>query len=85
MIAEKELDSKISRIGESITISVPLNMGYKPEEVEEAGSVRYTLDFSYKKKVVAGRAADGNPTYREEFARDKYSSPSKQAFLVRSE
>lgn len=85
LIAEKELDSKISKIGDSITISVPLNMGYKPEEVEEAGSVRYTLDYSYKKKVVAGRTPEGSPVYQEEFARDKYNSPSKQVFLVRSE
>ena len=85
LIAEKDLDASISQIGGSATISAPLNVGYKPEEVEEAGSFRYVLDYSYIKKVQTGRATDGSPIYQEEFTRQKYNSPSRQVFFVRSE
>ena len=85
LIAEKETDASIGKVGDSAAISVPLNVGYKPEEVEEAGSFRYVIDYSYTKKVQTGRATDGSPVYQEEFTRQKYNSPSRQVFLVRSE
>ena len=85
LIAEKETDASIGKVGDSAAISVPLNVGYKPEEVEEAGSFRYVIDYSYTKKVQTGRASDGSPVYQEEFTRQKYNSPARQVFLVRSE
>lgn len=85
LIASKEIDVPITGVGESNALIVPLNLGYKPQEAEEAGSFRYVLDYTYTKNVQTGRDSRGNPTYEKEFVRSKYNSLSKQVFLVRSE
>lgn len=84
LIAEKELDSTLNSIGEQVTINVPLNLGYKPQEVEETGSMRYSIDYAYTKKVASGRAADGTTLYNEEQVRATFTAPAKQVFFVRS-
>lgn len=84
LVAEKELDSPIAGIGESITINVPLNLDYKPQEIEESGSIRYTIDYTYVKKVQTGRAQDGTILYEQQLVREKFLAPSKQVFFVRS-
>ena len=85
LIAEKSFENLINNIGESTTISVPLNLGYRPQEAEEAGSLRYTLDYSYTKKVPSGKTPRGDVLYKEEISREKFNSPTKQAFFVRTE
>ncbi len=85
LIAEKSLDNSLSSIGESTAISVPLNLGYRPQEAEEAGSLRYTIDYSYTKKVSSGRTPGGDTIYKEEISREKFNSPAKQVFFVRAE
>jgi len=84
LIAEKDLENEIDGVGKSAAITLPLNLDYRPQELEEIGSVRYSIDFTYVRKVASGKAADGTTLYSEELARDKYTSPSKQVFFVRS-
>lgn len=85
LIAENSLDNSLSSIGESTTISVPLNLGYRPQEAEEAGSLKYVIDYSYTKKVSSGRTPSGDTIYKEEISREKFNSPTKQVFFVRAE
>ena len=84
LIAEKKLDRTINNVDDSVTISVPLNLDYKPQEVEESGSFRYTIDYTHSKKVPDSRAADGTIIYKTEQVRDKFFAPAKQVFLVRT-
>ena len=85
LIAEKGLDAALEIPGSTITIMVPLNLNYRPPEVEEIGQIRYVIDYAYTKKVPDWRAPDGTTSYREETAREKFNSPPKQIFFVRSE
>ncbi len=66
-------------------ISVPLNLNYRPQELEEAGSVRYIIDYVYTKRVLSGKAADGTSTFSDEAVRATFTAPSKPVFFVRSE
>ena len=85
LIAEQQLDNSITKIGQQVFLRVPLNLDYKPQEVEETGSLRYTLDYSYTKRVPNGKNADGTTAYSNEQARDKFTSPTKQVLFVKSE
>ena len=85
LIAEKDVDSVLNGVGEQATINVPLNLGYKPHEVEETGSIRYSIDYTHKKKVASGRAADGTTLFSEEQVRATFTAPTKHVFFVRSE
>ncbi len=85
LIAEKNLENPLNNIGESTTINVPLNLGYRPQEIEESGMLRYTVDYSYTKKVPSGRTPSGDAIYKEEISREKFNSPTKQVFFVRAE
>ena len=84
LIAEENLDTSISNVGDTVAINAPLNLDYKPQEAEEAGSARYTLDYTYTKRIPDGRAPDGTTIYTQELAREKFNSPSKQVFFVKS-
>jgi len=84
LVAEKDLESSLAGIGDSITINVPLNLGYRPQEIEESGSVRYTIDYTYIKKVQTGREQNGTVIYEQQLVREKFLAPSKQVFFVRS-
>lgn len=85
LIAEEDLDNPISAVGESVTVRIPLNLDYKPQEAEESGSIRYNIDYTHAKKVPSGRAPDGTNLYREEIVRDRFFAPPKPVFLVRTE
>lgn len=84
LVAEKDLDVSIEEIGEPVTISMPLNLGYKPKEIEETGSIRYSMDYAYTKRVPSSRESDGSTLYKEELVRERFNSLSKQVFLIRS-
>lgn len=84
LIAEQEMDESIDSIGSSATMTIPLNLDYKPREVEESGLLRYSIDFSYTKNVPKGKDSNGNLLYDEESARERFTSPTKQIFLVKS-
>lgn len=87
LIAEQELGSDISLndIGDKVVISVPLNLGYKPREIEQAGVVRYIIDYTYTKNVPSGKAPDGTTIYSQELVREKFNAPSKKVFFIRTE
>ena len=87
LITEQDLgpDTLLNRIGDRAVIRVPLNLGYKPREIEEEGSLRYSIDYSYGKIVPGAKTADGTAVNGQETAREKFTSPSKRVFLVRSE
>lgn len=87
LIAEQELgsDSSLNDIGDKVVIRVPLNLGYKPREIEQAGTVRYIIDYTYTKNVPSGKLPDGTTIYSREFIREKFNAPSKKVFFVRTE
>jgi len=85
LIADKLLDASLNAIGDSAAINVPLNLGYKPQEVEETGSIRYAIEYAYTKRLPSGKSQNGIPIYKEEIAREKFTSPAKPVFFVRAE
>lgn len=84
LVAEKELDSTLNGIGDEALISLPLTLGYKPQEMEEQGSVRYSIDYSYVKQVFGGRTSNGTSIYNNETVRGTFTSGGKQAFFFKS-
>ena len=84
LVAEKDLSTTLNKIGDIITINVPLNLDYRPQQIEETGSMRYSVDYAYTRKIQTGTAADGTPLYKDEPARERFSATSKQLFLLRS-
>ena len=85
LTAEKDLDSSLTNIGDEILIETPLNLGYKPREVEETGSIRYIIDYVYNKRVASGKTQNGTIIYTTEPVRSTFTSMSKPVFFVRSE
>ena len=84
LVAEKDLDVSIEEIGGQVTISAPLNLDYKPKEIEETGSIRYSIDYTYTKRIPSGRDSDGTTLYKDELVRERFNSPSKQVFFVKT-
>lgn len=84
LIAEQDLSNVLNGIGDQAIINVPLNLNYKPQELEEVGSLRYTIDYTYTKQVVTGRTANGTNKYSPETKRETFKAPTKQVFFVRS-
>lgn len=84
LIAEKELDGVLNGIGDNALINVPLTLSYRPQEVEELGSVRYSVDYEYTKQVVSGKTANGTNMYSKETARATFTAPVKPVFFVRN-
>jgi len=84
LIAEKQIDASFSNIGDETTIAVPLNLNYRPQQPEESGSIRFTIDYTFLKKIAQGKNEDGTTKYSEEISRGSYSSPSKAFVLVKS-
>lgn len=83
LIAEKELDSKLTNIGDEVLIETPLNLGYKPREAEETGVFRYGIDYTYIKRVMAGKDINGSIIYTNEPIRTTFNSLGKPVFFVR--
>lgn len=84
LIAEKELDNMLNGIGDQTAISIPLNLRYRPQELEEAGSLRYSIDYAFTKQAFSGRTADGAIQYTNETSRATFTAPAKPVFFVRS-
>lgn len=84
LVAENEINAFFNGIGEKAAINTPLTFNYKPQELEEQGSFRYSVDYTYKKRVPSGKAPDGTTLYSEETVRSTFNTPSKPVFLVRS-
>ncbi len=85
IISEQIINLSLNEIGGKALIDATSNLGYKPKELEESGSLRYSIDYSYVKKVATGKAPDGTKLYTDETVRSTFSSPTKKVFLIRSE
>lgn len=85
LIAEKDFDNTLKEVGDKVIINESLPLDYKPPEIEEIGSLRYGIDYTYTKQVVSGRTANGTNVYSAETLRSTFSSPSKPIFFVRSD
>src|SRR3989338_1693070 len=84
LIAEKDIDSVLNGVWDKSTISMPLTLSYKPQEIEETGSIRYSIDYTYKKQVASGRKPSGENIYTNETVRATFTAPVKPVFLFRS-
>ena len=84
LIAEQDLSAVLNGVGDQAIISVPLNLNYRPQDIEETGGLRYTIDYVYKKKVVSGKTANGTNVYSDETVRASFTAPVKPVFFVRS-
>ena len=82
LISNKDMDNVLSNIGQSVTLKLPLNLNYKPKELEEIGLVRYIIEYTFTKKVPFGKSADGTTLYKGEIVRDRFTALPKQVFLV---
>lgn len=81
LIADQELSSMLNGVGEKARISAILNLGYRPKEAEESGSLRYSIDYVYTKRVLSGKV-NGTNTYSNEIARAALAPPPKPIFFV---
>lgn len=84
LIAEKDIDAVLNGIGDYAVINLPLTLNYKPQELEEAGSVRYSMDYAYTRQVLSGKTINGTNLYNNETKRDSFTAPAKPVFFVRS-
>lgn len=84
LIAEKDVDSVLNGVGDKSSISMPLTLSYKPQQTEETGSIRYSIDYTYKKQVASGRKPSGENIYTNETVRATFTAPVKPVFLFRS-
>ncbi len=84
LIAEKELDGILNGIGDQTIMIVPLNLNYRPKELEEAGSLRYSIDYIHLKQVSTGRTVNGTTLYTNETVRGTFSA-TKPVLFVRTE
>lgn len=85
LIAEKNLDNGLTDIGGQLKVSTPINLGYKLQEVEESGSWRYSIDYTYTKQVVIEKKPDGSNNYAPEAVRATFNSPQKKVLLVKTQ
>ena len=84
-IAEKDLDTQLTNIGDEVLIETSLNLGYKPREAEETGTFRYNIDYTYLKLTIAGKAPDGSILYTNDTVRSTFNSLGKPVFFLKSE
>ncbi|MBS3113597.1 hypothetical protein J4448_00700 [Candidatus Woesearchaeota archaeon] len=84
LIAEKDLDSVLNGIGDYSTINAPLTLNYKPQEIEEQGSLRYSIDYTYTRQVLSGKTTNGTNIYNNETKRETFTAPVKPVFFFRS-
>ncbi len=84
LIAEKSTESGLNGIGNSAIINVPLNLNYKPQEIEETGSIKYSIDYNLTRKVASGKSQNGTTNYAYETERGTLSSQTKPVFFVKT-
>jgi len=84
LITEQDLSGILNGIGDEALIRAPLTLNYRPQELEESGSIRYSIDYAYIKKVASGKTINGTNIYTDETVRTTFTAPTKPVFLVRS-
>ena len=60
-------------------------MPFYRRHLEEQGSIRYTIDYSFGKKMPSGKNASGETIYVDETERTNFKSTSRPIFFYRSE
>ena len=85
LVSEKELSAALNGITDKVTLIVPLTLGYRPKEVEETGSIRYSLDYEYIKQINSGKDANGSILFKNETSRDTFSGTTKPVAFIRSQ
>ena len=83
LIAERDLDYVLNGVGDEVKINAPLNLNYRPHEVEETGSLRYIVDYTHKKQVLSGKI-NGTDIFSNETLRAVFTASAKPVFFVRS-
>mgnify|MGYP001571764579 FL=1 len=83
LVAEQDLKAVLDGIGSQVTLNVPLNLNFRPEELEESGYLRYTIDYVYQRQFLSKRGSD-EPEAIEETIRNTYTSPAKPVIFFRS-
>jgi len=83
LIAEHDLDYVLNGVGDEVKINAPLNLNYRPHEVEETGSLRYIVDYTHKKQVLSGKI-NGTDIFSNETLRAVFTASAKPVFFVRS-
>jgi hypothetical protein len=84
LVAEKNLNLELNKIGNQVSITVPLNLGYNPPEIEESGSIKYTLDYNHIIRISDGKTSSGEKKYKQEIERKSFRSSSKKIFFVKT-
>ena len=84
LVAEKDMSAVLNGIGDKAVINLPLTLSYRPQELEESGSIRYSMDYMYKRQVLSGKTVNGTNIYSNETARATFTAPVKPVLLVRS-
>jgi len=83
LIADRDLSEVLNGIGDQAVISVPLTLSYRPQELEETGTIRYSIDYEFVKKVSSGKVVNGTAVMANEIVRSTFTAPSKPILLVR--
>ena len=84
LIADEDLTGVLNGIGDEAVIRALLTLNYRPQEIEEYGSIRYSIDYSYTKKVASSKTANGTNIYTNEIARATFTAPAKPVYFVRN-
>lgn len=81
LFGEKQLDSILTEVGDSVTMSS--SVSYSPQEVEEVRRLSYQINYEYKKSVRDKKLPNGTYTFKSELVRDDYQErlSSKITFL----
>lgn len=72
LIAEEVLKSPLANISLPVKLNITLNLDYKPQSIEEIGAFKYSIDYSYTKKI------------NSEVVRSRFVSPQKPIFFITS-
>ena len=72
LFGEKQLDSLLTGVGDTITIKTPLF--YILKQLEEDRRLTYQIDYEYMQRVKDERLPNGSYSYKNELVRDKYEN-----------
>jgi len=84
LISDIPLNIELNSIGQEAIIDAGINLEYKPSQAEEIGSVKYSIDYSFTKKISAGKNPDGSTIYNTEVVRSNFKSATKPVFFFKS-
>lgn len=84
LYGEKVVNQVLTDVGDTFTISIPVN--YVPKIIEEERTLSYKLDYEVTYRVKKDRNPDGTYNYENQTKRDSYDKKfASKIFLVDSE